>query len=52
MVSARNAAVKPVADDLQRIFGDRLEAVVAYGWRHTGPVPSLALVQSHRGSTI
>src|SRR5215212_3808207 len=46
MVSARNAALKPVADELQRIFGDRLEAVVGYGWRHTGPVRSLALVRS------
>ena len=42
----RTAALKPVADDLQRIFGDRLEALVAYGWRHTGPVPSLALVRT------
>jgi hypothetical protein len=45
-MTARTAALKPVADDLQRIFGDRLEAVVAYGWRHTGPVPCLALVRS------
>jgi hypothetical protein len=43
---SRTAALKPVADDLQRIFGDRLEALVAYGWRNTGPVPSVALVKS------
>ena len=40
----RAAAVRPVVEDLQRIFGDRLSAVVAYGWRSTGPVPTLALV--------
>ncbi len=38
--------VQPVVDDLERFFGDRLEAVVAYGWRHHGAVPSLALVSS------
>jgi hypothetical protein len=46
MGSGRNAALKPVVDDLQRMFGERLEALVAYGWRHHGPVPSLALVRS------
>jgi hypothetical protein len=46
MVSARNAALTAVANDLQRIFGNRLEALVAYGWRTTGPTPSLALVHS------
>jgi hypothetical protein len=46
MASARNAALKPVAEDLRRIFGERLEALVAYGWRQTGPIPSLALVRS------
>ena len=38
--------LKPVADDLQRIFGERLEVLVAYGWRQAGPVPSLALVST------
>ena len=42
----RTAALKPVADDLLRIFGERLEALVAYGWRLSGPVASLALVKS------
>ena len=40
------AKLQPVADDLTRIFGDRLEAVVAYGWRRQEPVPSMALVRS------
>lgn len=46
MVSDRSAVIRPVADDLRRIFGTRLEAVVAYGWQRHGPVPSLALVES------
>jgi hypothetical protein len=46
MASGRSAAVQPVVDDLQRIFGDRLQAVVIYGWRPHGAVPSLVLVQS------
>ena len=45
-MTARTATLKPVADDLRRIFGDRLEALVAYGWRQSGAVPSLALVAS------
>jgi hypothetical protein len=45
-MTARTTALKPVAGDLQRIFGERLEALVAYGWRQVGPVPSLALVTS------
>ncbi|HUE86215.1 MAG TPA: hypothetical protein VMO26_09070 [Vicinamibacterales bacterium] len=46
METDRASAVRPVLDDLQRVFGDRLEAVVVYGWRHEGPVPTLALVRS------
>jgi hypothetical protein len=46
MASGRNAALQPVVADLQRIFGDRLTAIVAYGWRQNSPVPSLALVGS------
>ena len=46
MPSGRNAALQPILDDLRRIFGDRLTAVVAYGWRQHHPVPSLALVGS------
>ena len=45
-MASRTAALASVADDLRRIFGTRLEALVAYGWRHSAPVPSLALVQS------
>jgi hypothetical protein len=46
MGTERSAALAPVVDDLQRVFGDRLLAVVSYGWRHHGPLPSLALVRS------
>lgn len=46
MGSGSRAAMQPVMNDLQRIFGERLEALVAYGWRDHGPVPSLALVRS------
>src|SRR5262245_46902339 len=45
-MTGRTATLKPVAADLQRIFGARLEAFVAYGWRPDGPVASLALVTS------
>jgi hypothetical protein len=45
-MTGRAAVLKPVADDLQRIFGERLEVLVAYGWRQAGPVPSLALVST------
>jgi hypothetical protein len=37
------AEMSVVLEDLQRIFGDRLEALVAYGLDHR-PVPSLAIV--------
>jgi hypothetical protein len=46
MATAHASTVKPVLDDLQRVFGDRLEALVIYGWRANGPVPTLALVRS------
>src|SRR5687768_7841100 len=46
MASGRSTVVLPVVDDLKRIFGERLEAVVVYGWRLHGAVPSLALVGS------
>ncbi len=39
-------ALRPVVEDLQRIFGDRFDSMVAYGWRRHPPVPSLVLVQS------
>ncbi len=46
METDRASAVRLVVDDLRRVFGDRLEAVVVYGWRIKGPVPTLALVRS------
>lgn len=36
----------PMVDDLERIFGARLRAVVAYGWRLQDLHPSLVLVES------
>lgn len=45
-MESRAAQVTQVLNDLQQVFGDRLEAVVAYGWRTGGPVPTLALVRS------
>jgi hypothetical protein len=38
--------LQPVVEDLQRIFGTRLKAVMRYGWRPRDRMPSLALVQS------
>ena len=38
--------MQPVLEDLQQIFRDRLDAVVAYGRRNHAPVPSLVLVHS------
>lgn len=46
MASDRSAALRPVLDDLQRIFANRLQAVVTYGWSPSAPVPSLALVNN------
>lgn len=46
MATQRSSVVRPLVADLQRIFADRLDAVVAYGWRQNGPVPTLALVRS------
>jgi hypothetical protein len=46
MVTERASVVRPVVDDLKRIFQTRLEAVVAYGWQRHAAVPTLALVQS------
>lgn len=40
------AKLQPVADDLRAIFGDRLEAMVGYGWHPQDRVPSMALVKS------
>lgn len=44
MASERSASVRLVLEDLQRIFSNRLQAVVTYGWRQHAPVPTLALV--------
>jgi hypothetical protein len=38
--------LQPMVDDLDRIFGKRLQAVVAYGWRPQPLQPSLVLVDS------
>jgi hypothetical protein len=38
--------MEPVLEDLQHIFSERLDAIVAYGWRDHSPVPSLVLVRS------
>lgn len=46
MASERLSALRPVVDDLQRIFGSRLAAVVLYGVPSSGPAPSLVLVES------
>jgi hypothetical protein len=46
MAADRSSHLAPLIDDLQRIFGPRLEAVVAYGRQKQGPVPTLALVES------
>jgi hypothetical protein len=46
MGSGSRAVIRPVVDDLQRIFGERLEAVVIYGAWRRGLVPSLVLVKS------
>lgn len=46
MAADRTGAVRPVVEDLQRIFGARLEAVVMYGRNTHHNVPTLALVRS------
>lgn len=46
MPTERAAALGPVTDDLRKLFADRLQALVAYGWRRDAPVSSLALVRS------
>lgn len=46
MSESPQARLRTVADDLQRIFGPRLETVVAYGWRPQPRTPSLALVST------
>src|SRR5262245_13042510 len=38
--------LQPLVDDLTRIFANRLNAVVAYGWRPQKRQPSLALVDT------
>jgi hypothetical protein len=46
MATHRSSRLTPLVDDLHRIFGPRLEAVVAYGRLQHGPVPTLVLVNS------
>jgi hypothetical protein len=38
--------LQPLVDDLERIFGSRLQAVMAYGWRPQPLQPSLVVVES------
>jgi hypothetical protein len=38
--------LQPMVDDLERIFGARLHAVVAYGWQPQDLLPSLVLVDA------
>ena len=45
MSVAAKTPLQPIVDDLQRIFGSRLVAVMAYGWRPRHQAPSLALVR-------
>jgi hypothetical protein len=46
MSTGASHQLQPLVDDLQRIFGTRLKAVVKYGWRPHDRIPSLALVDS------
>ena len=46
MGSPSRAVIRPVIDDLQRIFGERLDVVAIYGAQRHGPVPSLVIVKS------
>lgn len=41
-----SGAFRPLVDDLRQIFGDRLDAVVAYGRPQQGPRPALVLVRT------
>jgi hypothetical protein len=41
-----SAVFRPLVDDLRLIFGDRLDAVVAYGGQRQGPRPALVLVRT------
>lgn len=46
MAGERSSTVRPLVDDLRRIFGNRLEAVVVYGWQQAAAAPTLVLVRS------
>jgi hypothetical protein len=46
MAVEMKTTLRPVAEDLRAIFGDRLEALVGYGWHPRERVPSMALVKS------
>jgi hypothetical protein len=46
MAGGLKTRLQPVVEDLERIFGTRLQAVVGYGWRPQAAAPSLALVDS------
>lgn len=46
MDSSNGGPLANTLHDLQHIFGDRLQAFVAYGPRHASPAPSVALVRT------
>ncbi len=46
MDSLHGGPLTATLHDLQHIFGDRLEAFVAYGQPHAAPAPSVALVRT------
>jgi hypothetical protein len=46
MATSHGGPITVALQDLQRIFGERLQAVVAYGQPGASPAPSLALVRA------
>src|SRR5688572_20046857 len=46
MATSHGGALAVALHDLQHIFGERLQAVVAYGQPGADPAPSLALVRA------
>ena len=52
MATSHGGALAVALQDLQHIFGDRLQAVVAYGQPGAEPAPSLALVRALTGDDL
>lgn len=52
MATSHGGAVAAALHDLQHIFGDRLQAVVAYGQPGADPAPCLALVREITASDL